>query len=80
MYLATFLTILPILVTASPIPLTRDNHVAKPDKNELKVVVCKTLYPANIFFPNKVVDFKIKLTGLSRLNDMSTSAVLTVFL
>ena len=37
MYLAIFLTIVPILVTASPIPLTRDN-VAKHNKNEFKVV------------------------------------------
>jgi hypothetical protein len=43
MYLAIVLTMLPTLVTASPIPsLTRDN-VAKPNKNDLKVVVSRIL-------------------------------------
>ena len=39
MYLAIFLTMLPIMVTALPVKsLTRDN-VAKPNKNDIKIVV-----------------------------------------
>ena len=48
MYLAMFLTMLPTLVTASPIPsLTRDNNVAKVKRNDLKVVVSKLLITGN---------------------------------
>ena len=48
MYLAMFLTMLPTLVTASPIPsLTRDNNVAKVKPNDLKVVVSHLLIRGN---------------------------------